>query len=394
MTLAPNEAFYANAPTVERFSDVPLVEHYVQAPDAWVVVITDVRGSTKAIEAGRYKDVNALGVASIVCVRNALDGVEIPFVFGGDGATLLVPKSRLDDVHEALRGLVATSQEAFGLEMRAGLVPVDELRREGYDVLVARFAASADVSFAMFAGEGFSEAERRIKDPELGPTYAVPDGGAVADFEGFECRWRPIPARHGVALSLLVQATGEDRDHNAREYQRIIQRIEEALDEGGRPLDVGRLVLQPWFGDFSQEARVTSGRASGLGTAMRAMRARIFSTIGRALFATGLRASDFDGKRYREEVVANTDFRKFDDTLRMVLDVSPAQREQIESMLAEEHAAGRIAWGTHAAPATLMTCMIGGYSGNHVHFVDGADGGYALAAKQLKQQLRDQLATP
>jgi hypothetical protein len=388
VSASAEEDFYVKAPVVERFSEVPMVEHYVQAPESWIVVITDVRGSTKAIEAGRYKDVNALGVASIVCLRNALGDVQIPFVFGGDGATLLVPASRLSSVHSALRGLVAMSEDAFGLEMRAGLVPVDQLRSEGFDVLVARFAASSDVSFAMFAGEGFSEAERRIKDPELGPTYAVPEGGAVADFAGFECRWRPIPARHGVALSLLVQATGEDRERNAQEYRRIIQRIEEALDEGGRPLDSERLVLQPWFGDYSQEARITSGRSSGVGTALRAMRARVFASIGKVLFATGLRASDFDGKRYRDEVVANTDFRKFDDTLRMVLDVSPQQREQIEAMLAEEHEAGRVAWGTHAAPATLMTCMIGGYSGNHVHFVDGADGGYALAAKQLKQQLK------
>jgi len=383
------EDFYADVPVVARFADVPLMKHYVEVPASWVVAITDVKGSTEAIEAGRYKDVNALGVASIVCLRNALSDLSIPFVFGGDGATLLVPSSRIDSVHAALRGLVAMSRDAFGMEMRAGLVGVDELRKDGFDVLVARFAASPDVTFAMFAGDGFTEAERRIKDEQLGPTYAVPDGGAVASFEGFECRWQPIPSRHGVALSLLVQATGQDREHDAREYQRIIERIEEALDEGGRPLDIERLVLQPWFGDYSQEARITSGRPGGLRTAMKAMRARVFATIGRALFATGWRASDFDGERYRDEVVANTDFRKFDDTLRMVLDVSPKQRAQIEAMLAEEHAAGRIAWGTHAAPATLMTCMIGGYAGNHVHFVDGADGGYALAAKQLKRQLKE-----
>jgi hypothetical protein len=28
------------------------------------------------------------------------------------------------------------------------------------------------------------------------------------------------------------------------------------------------------------------------------------------------------------------------------------------------------------------------YNGNHVHFVDGSDGGYALAARSLKVQLK------
>jgi hypothetical protein len=35
-----------------------------------------------------------------------------------------------------------------------------------------------------------------------------------------------------------------------------------------------------------------------------------------------------------------------------------------------------------------MTCYVRAYAADHVHFVDGADGGYALAAKQLKAQLR------
>jgi hypothetical protein len=33
-----------------------------------------------------------------------------------------------------------------------------------------------------------------------------------------------------------------------------------------------------------------------------------------------------------------------------------------------------------------MTCLVFSLAGDHVHFIDGADGGYALAAKQMKQQ--------
>ena len=45
-----------------------------------------------------------------------------------------------------------------------------------------------------------------------------------------------------------------------------------------------------------------------------------------------------------------------------------------------------------------MTCYVNGLEdGQHIHFIDGGDGGYAVAAKQLKQQLmRDRrfLSTP
>ncbi|MCA9619210.1 MAG: DUF3095 domain-containing protein [Myxococcales bacterium] len=384
---SPAEDFFAQIAPFSRFADVPLAEHYQPAPDDWDVVVTDVRGSTKAIEAGRYKDVNALGVAAIVCLRNALPDVDIPFVFGGDGATLLVPHARAEAVAAALRGLVTMAQEAFALEMRAGVVPVRELRADGFTVLVARFAASEHTRLAMFAGDGFTEAERRIKDEKSAARYAVPEGGAVADFEGFECRWQPIPAKNGLAMSLLVQATVDGRDAAADVYQRVIELIESTVDDEGRPVGVDRLVLRGLLGDYEQEARVTSGRPVGLGHWWRATRARVFTGIGRLLMAAGRRASDFDGASYRREVVSNTDFRKFDDTLRMVVDVSEAQRDHIEAKLGDEERAGRIVFGTHVAPATLMTCMIRGYAGDHVHFVDGADGGYALAAKALKRKL-------
>ena len=66
-----SEDFLHAVPEIERFSDVIEPHFYRDAPDHWHVVLTDVRGSTKAIEAGRYRDVNALGVASIVAIRNA-----------------------------------------------------------------------------------------------------------------------------------------------------------------------------------------------------------------------------------------------------------------------------------------------------------------------------------
>ena len=105
-----------------RFVDVADLALYTQVPDDWSVIITDVQGSTKAIEAGRYKDVNSLGVASIVAVRNALPGVDIPFVFGGDGATLLCPTALLPGVEVALRGLQDLATSVFELGMRAGVV--------------------------------------------------------------------------------------------------------------------------------------------------------------------------------------------------------------------------------------------------------------------------------
>jgi hypothetical protein len=387
--VSTSEAFYAELPAFADFVEVTNPAHYRPAPDDWLVVITDVIGSTKAIEAGRYKDVNSLGVASIVALRNALPDVELPFVFGGDGATILVPESRRATVESTLRGIRKLAQTAFEMDMRTSAIAVGELHRDGFDVLVARYQASPDVFLAMFSGAGLTQAERRIKHPEHGVQYAIPQEGSVAaDFTGFECRWQPIPSRHGQVASILVQARADDRNVADAVYREVLQQLKSILEGDGRPVDATTLHLQGRDGNFDAEARIRSGRASGLGFAFRRLVAKTSAQIGTTLMNRGWSAGGFPGEIYRGQVVSNTDFRKFDDTLRMVVDVGPEELEAIRSFLSERHARGELVFGIHVSGASLMTCAIQAYEGKHVHFVDGADGGYALAAKQMKQQLK------
>ncbi|MFO0548152.1 MAG: DUF3095 domain-containing protein [Polyangiaceae bacterium] len=383
--------FFSELEPFSDFLEVANATHYRAVPSDWLVVITDVRGSTKAIEAGQYKNVNALGVASIVALRNALRGVDLPFVFGGDGATLLVPGAERSLVEATLRGIKAMARTAFDMEMRTAIVPVSELLDSGHPILVARFQSSADVHLAMFRGTGLGHAERLVKGADTAAQYAVPeDGPTHADFTGFECRWEPIPSRRGIVASLLVQARAETDDDADRIYAELLGELDALLDDAGRPVAPESLRLQKASGNFDAEARIRSGKPRGLGFRWRRLRAAADAVIGAVLLSNKWRAGGFPGDVYRDEVVANTDFRKFDETLRLVVDVSPETLELVREKLEERRVRGDVVYGIHASGASIMTCAIQAYEGRHVHFVDGADGGYALAAKQLKAQLRDQ----
>jgi DUF3095 family protein len=91
-------------------------------------------------------------------------------------------------------------------------------------------------------------------------------------------------------------------------------------------------------------------------------------------------------KKYTREVVENSDFRKFDDSLRMVLDCSPELAANIDDCLKAAAAKGVVRYGSHRQQAAMMTCFTPSPSRpSHVHFIDGAQGGYALAAAALKQ---------
>ena len=75
--------------------------------------------------------------------------------------------------------------------------------------------------------------------------------------------------------------------------------------------------------------------------------------------------------------------------LRLVLDCTEKQVREIDSFLSTLHDEEIIVYGIHTANSALMTCLVFNLvQSEHIHFIDGADGGFALAASQLKAQLK------
>lgn len=386
---ALSEKFFSDLPELTAFEDAVSTHRHSQVPDDWHIVITDVKGSTQAIEAGLYKDVNAVGVASIIALHNAIPDLELPYVFGGDGATVLVPETRLEAVRTSLRGVRDVARDAFGLELRASHVSVARLTQHGHPLLVGRYRLSPHIALAALSGSGVSVAEKWVKDPHIGAEFSVGDEGpAEANLEGFECRWQPAPSRRGKMVSLLIVALG-DIDSREDTYRKALEIIDSLMDSGARhPLSEEQLRLRRLNGDFSTEAKLMSGEAVGKRFRAVSRKARKQALFGRGLLKFKMSAGSFDGMKYVSEFLQNTDFQKFDEALRMVLDLKTEDIVRLERYLWEEHAQGRLAFGLHQSDEALITCMVKSYSGDHVHFVDGADGGYALAAKQLKAQLK------
>ncbi len=78
--------FYAGLAIVNGFGRITDTSVYRPVPDGWLIALTDIVDSTRAIGDGRYKVVNTAGAAMIAAIANALPGRDIPSVFGGDGA--------------------------------------------------------------------------------------------------------------------------------------------------------------------------------------------------------------------------------------------------------------------------------------------------------------------
>ncbi|MGI3900026.1 MAG: DUF3095 domain-containing protein [Janthinobacterium lividum] len=376
-----SDGFYAALPVAEDFHAVVEMDRYAPVPGTWWLGLADIVTSTEAMQAGRYKAVNTAGAAVISAVSNALGTLDFPFVFTGDGASFAVAPGDADKAGQALASTVAWVGTELGLTLRGGMVEVSRIRDAGVDLRVARVAASANVDYAMFTGGGRDWAERELKAGRLSMAPAAP--GAQPDLTGLTCRFRPIAASHGTILSVIVKPAGDARAPG------FIQACGDVLDiarrgpRGGHPVPTAGPTFHWPPSGLDIEARLL--RSSGRSLAKSRLRA-----LGRSLLATCLMRADrgvggFSPVDYRRQLVENSDFRKFDDGLMMTLDCPLETAEAITARLEAAEGAGLLRYGLHRQAEALVTCIVpSARRPDHVHFVDGAAGGYAVAAAALK----------
>lgn len=382
--------FYQNLQVFRDFSGFVDFESYVDVPGDWVIMISDVIGSTKAIRQGRYKDVNMVGAASITAILNACGKTSVPFVFGGDGGTAIVPPQLRDATEQALCALKAKSGEIFGLDLRVGAIPVADVRKNGYDLRIRKYELSKGNYLAMFAGEGMEHADALLKDDNPDNPYLLhPDANtAEPDLEGLSCRWEPLKATRGQMLTLMVRATGGSSESQRRSQKEILAALENCLGKSSleaAPVSEATLKFRWPPRGLLSEARAV-GAKNGY---VRSLAGAVFTSIVQGFCElTGKKIGGYDGRKYRGELQTNTDFRKYDGILRLVLDVNERQVTEIEKYLQKEFSKGNLVYGIHVAEAALMTCLVFNLEqSEHVHFIDGSDGGFAIAAVGFKQQL-------
>jgi hypothetical protein len=376
--------FYAGVVPFEGFGGIADPAYFVPLPDDWVIGLADIEASTAAIGAGRYKTVNTAGAAVISALSNALGTLDFPFIFGGDGASFGVGPEEADAAAEALAATVAWVGSELGLTLRGALVPMREIRAEGLDVQVARFAASPNVTYAMFSGGGLAWAERRLKAGEIALPPAPP--GSVPDLTGLSCRFQDLVAKHGVILSVLVRPLLRPQD---APFVRLVGDILGIAEEGpdaGRPVPAFHPLGGVRLRSVAIDGRLQ--RRPGQSLAVSYVKAAAYSVLACVLLATRSNFRGFSATRYLQEVVANSDFRKYDDGLMLTLDCAPATAARIEERLRRAEREGIASYGLHRQGSASITCVIPSVmQSNHVHFIDGASGGYAMAARDLKSRL-------
>jgi len=384
-------AFYQTLRPFEDFASVVDPEVYSPLPDDWWLVLSDVTASTRAIEAGRYKAVNFAGAAAIAATVAVAGSLDLPYAFGGDGSAVAVPPDLVEPVRTALAATARWAESDLSLELRVGLVPVAAIRATGRDVKVAAFAMSENVRIASFTGGGVKWAEQAMKAGQF--RVAPTDSPAKPPLGALSCRWQPVEARRGQIVSLLIEPREGAVDGRWRDaVLALLALIGEDDPRSGHPVpEKGPGFTWPPEG-LDLEARANRGGGSLAASRLKVGAATL---LARLVDRAGRPVGGFDPALYKSDTALNTDFRKFDDGLKLTVDCTAAQSNAIETLLARAAADGVLGYGLHRQDSAVLTCIVPDpMQRQHVHFLDGAAGGYAFAARRLKEGIAATAAGP
>lgn len=390
-------SFYTDLPVAADFSAALASEAYRPVPREWILAMTDVVNSTVAIEEGRYKDVTIAGAVGTIAVANLTGDLDFPFLFGGDGMTYLLPGSYREGVLDVLADTIRTVRELSGLELRAGVIAISELYHLGTEVRVGKVRVSPKYVQAMLTGSGLDLADRLLKGRAEGAiTFAEESRleGATrrADYRGFSCRWLDIPSSRGETVSLIIRPASSDQEEALGQMRSASALLREIIEDeaAAHPLSVE---LQSVAGSQARgvqaEAAYRSRRTRGLRYRFRLLLIRIqLAAVALAVrLNIPLRGMGKQLNRIPQDNIENADVRKFDGTIKMTLALSAEQRAGLLAALDGLEAKGDILYGAHISDRAIMTCLIHTNRDDEVHFVDAADGGYALAARRMKDKL-------
>jgi len=368
--------FYKNLTCIESLKEISNSAHYTPLPDEWYILVTDIINSTKAIENGAYKEVNMIGALTIVSILNIDKNLDIPFVFGGDGAFILIPPRIMEHSKQALLAVEKIAKDAYNLNLRIALIPIEDIYQQNKQLLITKYAISKDYTQAIIKGGGLELADSLLKTSTKYTIDESIDESFEVDTSGLECRWENVKSPKDETLSILIKAKDETY------YTTILENLDLILGDFQTRHPLSKQNTQLSFNNSVLNKEASLFTQNKFLKLLIIYKLKIENLLGKFLMKFHI------GKwgEYKDRVISTSDTEKFDDMLRMVVSTDFAQTKKLQEYLEKEYQEGNLTYGIHQSDSSLMTCLIFERHGKHIHFVDASNGGYAIAAKGLKKR--------
>jgi len=379
--------FFANLPV----NKIPLhqllisKELFYEVPSDWYVIITDIKNSTNAVKSGLHQNVNLIATGSIVTVLNIAfkANLSVPFFFGGDGATFIVPPVIVDQAMKALMVYHRNSLQNFNLDLRAGIVSVKEIYEGKHHLKISRFSISKQFSIPIILGDGLDYAEKIIK----GENYLFSDHdeeNGELDLTGMQCRWDKIQPPENSEEVVTLIAIAQDCNKQAEVFSKVIAQLDKiyGAPEKRQPISIPKLIFRTSFNHLGREMRHRLGKIKWL----ELIKTWFINAYGYIYFRTE------SGKKYLNQLVEMSDTLVIDGRINTVITGTGHQRLQLQKSLDQMERNDEILYGIYVSGESVMSCYVRDLEDDHIHFVDGGEGGYTEAAAVLKEKIRNKVS--
>ncbi|MFK7812283.1 MAG: DUF3095 family protein [Maribacter sp.] len=379
-TKASNHSFYRDLP----LHQVTLEALYANAtffaplPDDWYVLVADVKDSTAAITS-QHNEVNLAATGCIVAVLNSLKETEkdrIPYFFGGDGATFLIPNTYKDQLIDVLNLQKEHVKLQWNLNLVVGYMTLADVYNEGFNLNLARIQLNEYLQIPVVLGLGLKYAEDLVKRT-FSAESSNPSEPVMPDLEGMECRWDKIapPTTDRSVICLLVYCDNEQIQSSV--YHEVLSQLTSFFGnlEERQPISTPKLKLDATFNKIKREMIASIGRYS-----FRYLLRKVFDTyIGKVYFKYSK-----EGRLYLQMTKELAETVMIDGLINTILVGTNSQMKSLSSYLDELEKSNKIIYGIHITHSSIMSCYVEDRKHKHAHFIDGTEGGYTKAAEMLK----------
>jgi hypothetical protein len=360
--------------------------NFVPVPESWCIVAADIENSTQAVNEGQYQNVNLVAAGCIIAAINVAKkyNIELPFVFGGDGAVILTPQEIREEIISALSIHRKNSLKLFGLNLKLGTISINEVLTNNHLLSIAKVKVTDSYIKAIFLGAGLKFAERIVKSNQKEEPLISSDK-SILNLTGLQCRWDKVKPPDDLyeVLCLLIEAA--DPKSQSKVYSEVLQKFDEIFGEyvHRHPISPKKLNLLLTVDKLKKEMLAVSGGWNLL------YLTKIFleTTLGKLYFKYNLRIDGMSGKEYLAQLVSSTDTLNIDGRINTLVCGTSHQRERLFEYLKKQEEAGVLVFGHHISNESIMTCYIENRNRKHIHFIDGSNGGYNSASIELKNKI-------
>ncbi|WP_405369304.1 MULTISPECIES: DUF3095 family protein [unclassified Nonlabens] len=356
-------------------------EAFTDVPNSWNIIVTDVEKSTQAVQAGKQQLVNLAATGSIVACLNIsrAKGVEIPFFFGGDGATLIVPNEILNECLFALNLHQERCSISFDFFLRVGYRKVGEMVDKGASLKILKYKRNDLHLMPVILGNALQMAENEIKASP--PVTAIEQFNFNLDLNGMECKWDKIspPDNKNEIISLIIKARKVEDQSSL--YSQILEKIELIYgdDTIRHPIVAKRLKMVNSLSRIKAEVKMKFKNVTP---------SKLVSSWWRGVMGGWFTKNTKKGKNYINDLIQLTETLLLDGSINTVITGNVEQREQLLEYLDGLENDHLINYGYYSSSSSVLSCFVTAIDDYHIHFLDGENGGYTQASKVLKAKMK------